>query len=191
MLTLETSRPVFDEIGAAGGSWAFAPAAERGRRATSFLIVNRAQGAVVVGNNPVNWIDPLGLIITYHGFSKSELAQVKKQLAAIKKTKRGKQLVESAENNKKRDFQITKDCTGKPNYDPSTDKINFDPNFDINIPTTDKSGTSPATPEGILAHELGHAVTGTLDDGPNNMNNVNQNENPVRQGLGLPTRTAY
>jgi len=60
VLTLETSRPVFDEIGAAGGSWAFAPAAEKGRRATSFLIVNRAQGAVVVFNNPVNWTDPFG-----------------------------------------------------------------------------------------------------------------------------------
>ena len=66
MLTLETSRPVFDEIGAAGGSWAFAPAAERGRRATSFLIVNRVQGAVVVYNNPINLIDPFGLDFYYN-----------------------------------------------------------------------------------------------------------------------------
>jgi len=52
---------VFDEIGAADGSRAFAPAVERGRRATSFLIADRAQGAVVVYNNPVNFVDPFGL----------------------------------------------------------------------------------------------------------------------------------
>ena len=53
--------PVLDEIGAADGSWAFAPAAEKGRTATSFLIVDRTLGAVVAGNNPVNYLDPLGL----------------------------------------------------------------------------------------------------------------------------------
>jgi len=61
VLTLEASRPVLDELGAADGFRAFAPAAEKGRRATSFLIVNRVQGAVVVSNNPINWSDPFGL----------------------------------------------------------------------------------------------------------------------------------
>jgi len=42
-----------------------------------------------------------------------------------------------------------------------------------------------------LGREIGHAATRVLDDGPGNMNNVNQNENPIRQGLGLPPRIAY
>jgi len=58
---LEKPCPVLDEIGAADGSRAFAPAAERGCRATSFLIVDRTPGAVVVANNPINEVDPEGL----------------------------------------------------------------------------------------------------------------------------------
>jgi len=61
VLMLGKPCPVLDEIGAADGSWAFAPAAEKGRTATSFLIVDRTLGAVVVANNPINHIDPLGL----------------------------------------------------------------------------------------------------------------------------------
>jgi len=60
VLTLLESRLVLDELGAADGSWAFAPAAEKGRTATSFLIADRTQGAVVVANNPINNIDPDG-----------------------------------------------------------------------------------------------------------------------------------
>jgi len=60
---LEKPCPVLDEIGAADGSWAFAPAAEKGRTATSFLIVDRTPGAVVVANNPINFTDPTGELI--------------------------------------------------------------------------------------------------------------------------------
>jgi len=61
---LEKPCPALDEIGAADGSRAFAPAAEkRDRRAISFCVVDRTQGAVVVANNPVNRIDPFGLVI--------------------------------------------------------------------------------------------------------------------------------
>jgi hypothetical protein len=38
---------------------------------------------------------------------------------------------------------------------------------------------------------LSPSVTGTLDDGPGNMNNVNQNENPVAKQLKQPERTTY
>ena len=43
----------------------------------------------------------------------------------------------------------------------------------------------------ILAHELGHVVTGAKDDGPDQMNNTNRNENPIMKELGAPERTAY
>jgi beta-lactamase regulating signal transducer with metallopeptidase domain len=43
-----------------------------------------------------------------------------------------------------------------------------------------------------LGHELGHLLRGdqwfNLND---EWNNVLQNENPIRQQLGLPLRTAY
>ena len=58
---LEKPCPALDEIGAADGSRAFAPAAEkRDRRAISFCVVDRTQGAVVVSNNPINFTDPTG-----------------------------------------------------------------------------------------------------------------------------------
>ena len=72
MLTLLESRLVLDELGAADGSRAFAPAAEKGRTATSFLIADRTQGAVVAANNPVNEVDPFGLQTNLNLFPPSQ-----------------------------------------------------------------------------------------------------------------------
>ena len=56
---------------------------------------------------------------------------------------------------------------------------------------TDPKGWATRPPTEIIeGHELGHAA-GAKDDGPNHMNNVNQNENPIRRDLGLPDRTEY
>jgi RHS repeat-associated protein len=53
-------------------------------------------------------------------------------------------------------------------------------------------GIQPLSTQRIIAHELGHAVTGTGDAGPGNMDNVNQNENPIATQLGEPyMRTQY
>jgi YD repeat-containing protein len=51
-------------------------------------------------------------------------------------------------------------------------------------------GTRIASPARILAHELGH-LTGTDDDGENQMNNVNQFENPIMSPLEGFSRTEY
>jgi hypothetical protein len=64
----------------------------------------------------------------------------------------------------------------------------IDPNFHGSVPTT--AGLRELSNEAIIAHELGH-VTGALDDGPYEMNNVLANENPVRRELGEPERTEY
>ncbi len=48
-----------------------------------------------------------------------------------------------------------------------------------------------ATTERILGHEMGHAATGIGDTGPNNMDNVRQNENPIAIELGQPERIRY
>ena len=76
--------------------------------------------------------------------------------------------------------------TGK--YEP-TGEIDIDPNFHPLIQTT--AGAIPANDERVVGHEIGHAATGTQDDGPNQMNNVKQNENPIMQELGQPARTQY
>lgn len=72
---------------------------------------------------------------------------------------------------------------------PGGDAIYVDPNFHPVTQTT--VGPIAATTRRIIAHELGHAVFGTLDNGFANMNNVNQNENPIMNSLGQPSRTRY
>lgn len=51
-------------------------------------------------------------------------------------------------------------------------------------------GTAKYKLERILAHEMGH-LTGTRDDGPNRMNNVNEWENPISTPLDGHVRTGY
>lgn len=45
--------------------------------------------------------------------------------------------------------------------------------------------------DALLAHELGHAVLGHRDDGPQRMNNINIVENAYRIEVGLPPRLTY
>lgn len=73
-------------------------------------------------------------------------------------------------------------------YDPSTKTITIDPNF--NPPVMTFHGKVPASVPAVLGHEMGHA-TGTGDTGPNRMDNVRKNENPVRQGLKEDIRIQY
>ncbi len=69
------------------------------------------------------------------------------------------------------------------------DAIYVDPSFHPTILTT--AGEIPATTRRIIAHELGHAVFGTADDGPDRMNNVLQNDNPIMNSLGEPSGLRY
>jgi hypothetical protein len=71
----------------------------------------------------------------------------------------------------------------------STDTIQVDPDFHPVIKTED--GLIRASDQRIIGHELGHSVTGTLDEGTNKMDNVKQNENPIATQLGLSPRTQY
>jgi hypothetical protein len=71
----------------------------------------------------------------------------------------------------------------------SKNKIDIDPNFHPLVQTT--AGAIPLTDERVVGHELGHSVTSALDDGPGQMNNINQNENPIVRALGQPARTQY
>jgi hypothetical protein len=63
---------------------------------------------------------------------------------------------------------------------------------DVGAGYTSASGGGTYSLQRIIAHELGHAAMGNLDDGPGQMNNVNWNENPVMRQLGdFNDRTSY
>ena len=68
-------------------------------------------------------------------------------------------------------------------------RVNIDPNYSGEVKTM--AGCIPPTPTRLISHEFGHAVMGTLDDGPNRMNNVLRNENPIMRELGEPERLQY
>jgi len=72
-------------------------------------------------------------------------------------------------------YQLGKDVYIEPTFHP--------------IIQTDK-GQKPATTTRILAHELGH-LTGTGDDGPGRMNNINAWENPIMYPVEGFNRTSY
>ncbi len=68
-------------------------------------------------------------------------------------------------------------------------KKNIDPLFKATADTTD--GRQQSSLAAIIAHELGHARFGVADDGPSNMNNVSDYENPVRIQINEPKRATY
>jgi hypothetical protein len=71
----------------------------------------------------------------------------------------------------------------------STKTVLLDPNYHPLVQTT--AGLIPASTRRELTHELGHVMMGEYDNGPDAMNNVNRNENPIMEALGEPRRTQY
>ena len=142
-------------------------------------------------NNPINGIDPLGLIVVFTGNSTTQMA-LRTAYDNVGTTDRGRQLETTLENSSTT-YTITNQQNGDAYYDPRTHTISIDPNFHpmTFVDTGSSCGVQPAPTDAIMGHELGHAATGTLDDGPGNMNNVNQNENPIRKQLNEPLRTQY
>ncbi len=54
-----------------------------------------------------------------------------------------------------------------------------------------QDGYQRSTLPDVLVHELGHAMTGIRDTGLASMDNVNANENPVDEALGIWPRLSY
>jgi RHS repeat-associated protein len=149
--------------------------------------------------NPINAIDATGLWVTLvrgDGWSDAEWQQIKSDYEKIKKTKRGKELLD-------RDGEIIVhkgpmprapkgSAGGSAGGAISTYKgvIYLDPETKKAYFMTTEGPRHPTLIQ-ILAHELGHVVTGAKDDGPDQMNNINRNENPIMKELGAPERTAY
>ncbi|WP_305888622.1 RHS repeat-associated core domain-containing protein [Methylomonas subterranea] len=146
-------------------------------------------------NNPLRWTDPSGLVVDFDGPDKA-VQSLQNAYNKIKTTEKGRQLCETLENSpdtylitNKFPYKIPGFKPDKTFYHEVSKTITVDPTYHPRVNTTE--GSQPAPTESILGHEIGHAATGIEDDGPNRMNNVNANKNPIRQELGLPSRTKY
>jgi len=137
-------------------------------------------------SNPNAYIDPDGLKVVFYG-SGSNVNAVRSAYELVRSTQRGKFLCEKLEQSPTV-YTIRADGP-RAYYDPNTNTVNVDPNYRPTIQTT--AGPQSSSTDSLLAHELGHAATKIKDDGPDNMNNIKENENPVRRELRYPPRTKY
>jgi hypothetical protein len=135
---------------------------------------------------PYNVMSSTKYPITVGGGTVAQENDVIKDMAAIFGTSRGQQLEAKYSQQNPLNIDITNGTTGA--Y-PNSNNVFIDLSYHPDVQTTD--GWIPSSSLRILAHETGHAATGTHDDGPGQMNNVNQNENPIMQQLGQPARISY
>ena len=140
-------------------------------------------GFVYVGGNPLVRVDESGLILEVNFV-------FQKNINDIIATPTGNMLFFILENSSTIYVVDIPDFSYDTAYqaDYPTKYIIIDPNFHPYIYTT--CGRIRASTTRILAHELGH-LTGTLDDGPGKMNNVNKWENPIMKHINGCLRTKY
>ena len=146
--------------------------------------------------NPIHWVDVLGLDVKIVTSDKVAYKRIAESYAKLNTTQRGREITKRLEEsstvykivpaNKTAKYQIRKPNSPCTNCEPNT--VYIDPYNSLILPTAD--GDEPTSLAVLIGHELGHAI-GYQDDGPNRMNNVNINENPIRKELGYPERTSY
>jgi len=145
-----------------------------------------------VNGNPISRIDPLGLTVVFAGDPAMQAA-LQAAYNTVGETELGSQLENTLETSTTV-YTIANIANDNAFFDPLTNTISIDPNFHppTSVDTGNNACTSqPAPTDAIMGHEIGHAATGVQDDGPGDMNNVDQNENPIRQQLGEPPRVVY
>lgn len=139
--------------------------------------------------NPVSNKDPLGLLVTIQARNPADQAALQSALDELKTTPAGyamwQQLDLSPMIYTIGDWKLNAD-----ERQPMAPRVNVDPNFHPDATTS--CGQQPIPTTVALAHELGHLLRGdNWLDYAKEWNNVVQYENPARQQLGLPLRTAY
>jgi RHS repeat-associated protein len=157
------------------------------------------------GNNPLGGVDPTGLTRPKAADSEDAefRAEVEKAVKSLEDLPSGKPLVDDAMKSKD-DYIVYRSTV--PN-DTATDtgelnkngghiwRIEWDSRISAPVLVQDEGTGKYARGKtgglSLLAHELGHAVFGTKDDGPGRLNNTNRAENPVRHDLHLPLRRSY
>jgi RHS repeat-associated protein len=152
------------------------------------------------GGNPISNRDPLGLFlwpwespVTVTGGTPDQQTAVVSIVNNVLNTLRGQDLLNQIvgpwywHGDPK---LLTLNSGGNNSADLGGPNVYVDPCSHPLIHTT--MGIQPASTARIIAHELGHAVTGVGDTGPGNMDNVILNENPIATQLGEPySRTRY
>ena len=139
------------------------------------------------------------MTITVLSSNKADVKKLQEAYAKLKKSKRGRAICKILEDSKamyyirpkKNEWIYYSEVAAKSGNEACSsggNTVYMDPNNGPTIP--EATGLEPPALEIVLGHELGHA-TGTHDDGPGKMNNVNLNENPLRAELGYPLRTEY
>jgi hypothetical protein len=79
-------------------------------------------------------------------------------------------------------------CKTRAWWNPDTKEVNIDPGYTGEYMTA--KGMLRVPNFITLGHEIGHG-TGTIDNGPRDMNNVIKWENPIRRDFRIPERTVY
>jgi RHS repeat-associated protein len=155
-------------------------------------------------SDAVNNIDPFGLEITFCAEANKAFQNwIKGCICELRKSARGRELLAIVEGKNGKNIAL---CPGSwPGwYDDIKDKtlgvITMNPTRKNGIPRklpTDvpKREVPPNNLKGCavtLAHELGHAAAGDIDENEDGDGfNVRKNENPVRGQLGIKSRRSY
>jgi hypothetical protein len=147
-------------------------------------------------DNALSYIDPLGLVVQVVSSDAEEAKVLQRAYRELTTTKRGIAMCDQLEKSQEvykilpadRDAYYCSPGITDPKCHGEERAIFLDPNHNLELPTS--QGMQEAAKAVILGHEIGHAI-GDEDVGPERMDNVNKNENPVRRGLGLPDRTSY
>jgi len=163
-----------------------------------------------VKGDPINNTDPTGMVlwpwekrVTVVGGTPEQRKHYNEVVETVLSTSRGKELAHEIDGawwqhgnpqtiNLKPGIQYDTGAVFSRLSDGklrSDNNINVDPNFHPPIQTSD--GIVTPSDERIIGHELGHSVTGVTDSGPDQMNNVKKNENPIVTELGMSPRTQY
>ncbi len=140
-----------------------------------------------VNNNPISNKDPRGLLVTIQAKNPANQEALQDALNILKSTERGYELWQQLDLSPM--IYVISD-----KYDNMSRawgrNIYLDPNYHPPVDTTCGKQKSPT--EVMLGHEFGHAVRGDIFPTPaDELQNIIDNENPIRQELSLPLRTQY
>lgn len=122
----------------------------------------------------------------------TERAGIESATADVFGTKRGGELQTLAKG-RSSPLEMRINYRGDFYYDPRGDFITVDPTKTVDVLVWKgwRPGYEPASMQRILAHELGHALTGVRDVGFLWLDNVRLNENPIVRELGGRSRIWY
>jgi RHS repeat-associated protein len=142
--------------------------------------------------NPISYTDPSGLSVQIIGSDPMATTALTTAYNQVANTPTGAALINALENSPILYLITNNPLTPGANYfDPYNNIISVDPYSPAQIHVNNACGSEAGSTFIALAHEIGHAATGALDNGPGGMGNITLNENPIRLENNMPLRTDY